>query len=122
MPEALHFIRSDAEYEAAITEYEGYFDKEPEPGSPEGDRFEMLGLLLAKYEADTAPIAADPVETVMLVMEQRGYNRSALVEVLGSRSRVSEFLNRKRDLTLPQIRRLHAQWRIPAEALIGAPA
>ncbi len=120
MNEDLHLIRSEADYEAALTEYEGYFDIEPERGTREADRFEMLGLLLAKFEQDSAPVTADPVATVRLVMEQRGYGRADLVNVLGSKSRASEFLNHKRDLTLAQIRRLHAEWRIPAEALLGA--
>jgi len=120
MAEELHLIRNEAEYEAAMIEYERYFDDEPARGTPEADRFELLGLLLAKYEEETAPMSAvDPVETVRLIMEQRGYTRSALIAIMGSRSRASEFLNRKRDLTLQQIRRLHVQWRIPADALIG---
>ncbi|MHB8286527.1 MAG: helix-turn-helix domain-containing protein [Caulobacteraceae bacterium] len=115
----VRMIRSEADYDAAIREYEGYFDHPPAPGTREADRFEVLGLLLAKYEEDTAPVSGDPVETVRLVMEGRGYDRAALTAILGSRSRTSDFLNRKRELTLNQVRRLHAAWRIPVAALIG---
>jgi HTH-type transcriptional regulator / antitoxin HigA len=119
MDKELHILRTDADYETALAEYETYFDAEPEPGTREAERFELLGLLLAKYEEETAPVSPDPVDTVELVMESRGYDRKALIEVLGSAARASDFLNRRRDLTLDQIRRLHAAWRIPAEALIG---
>jgi antitoxin component HigA of HigAB toxin-antitoxin module len=115
----LHLIRTEADYQAALAEYEGYFDNEPAVGTPEADRFELLGLLLAKYEADATPVGGDAVDTVRLVMEQRGYDRSALIALIGSKSRASEFLNRRRDLTLPQIRRLHREWRIPTDALIA---
>src|SRR5665213_3612662 len=47
---ALRPLHSDADYETALAEYEGYFDKEPRPGTEAADRFEVLGLLLAKYE------------------------------------------------------------------------
>ncbi len=115
----LHMIRTEADYQAALAEYEGYFDNEPAPGSPKGDRFELLGLLLSKYEEETTPVGSDAVDTVSLVMEQRGHSRAELIEILGSRSRASEFLNRRRELTLSQIRRLHTYWRIPTDALIG---
>ena len=115
----LHIIRTEKDYTSALAEYETYFDDEPAIGSSEAERFELLGLLLAKFEEDTAPVSTDPVATIQLVMEQRGYDRSALNDIMGSKSRASEFLNRKRDLTLGQIRKLHAQWRIPTDALIG---
>ncbi len=115
----VRMIRNEADYETAMIEYEGYFDHPPAPGTREADRFEVLGLVLAKYEDDTAPMSGDPVETVRLVMEGRGYDRAALTKILGSRSRTSDFLNRKRELTLNQVRRLHAAWRIPVASLIG---
>ena len=60
----------------------------------------------------------DPIEAIKLRMQQRGLSRRDLEKVLGSKSRVSEVLNRKRSLTLEMIRRLHSLWGIPAESLI----
>ncbi|HXU99862.1 MAG TPA: transcriptional regulator [Caulobacteraceae bacterium] len=122
MDNEIHIIRNDAEYDGAMAEYEAYFDAEPARGTREAERFELLGLLLARYEEETAPVSPDPVETVRLVMEGRGYDRRALVDVLGSAARASDFLNRRRDLTLEQVRRLNSAWRIPADALIGRSA
>jgi HTH-type transcriptional regulator/antitoxin HigA len=51
-------------------------------------------------------------------MERRGLTRRDLEPYIGSRARVAEVLNRKRALTLPMIRRLHAGLGIPAEALL----
>ena len=113
-------IHCEADYEAALASYEGFFEDEPQPGSPEADRFELLGLVLAKYEEEHFPFAApDPVETIQLVMEGRGYTQADLAQVLGSEPRASEILSRKRGLSTEHIRRLHRQWRIPTDALIG---
>lgn len=113
-------IRNESDYEAALSAYEGFFDDEPEPGSPEGDRFELLGMVIANYEETNFPFAAaDPVATLKLVMEGRGYSKRDLAQVLGSAPRASEILNGRRRLSIDHIRRLWKDWRIPAEALIG---
>ncbi|WP_172448589.1 hypothetical protein [Caulobacter mirabilis] len=49
-------IRSAADFETALREYDSYFENEPEPGTEAAQRFEALGLLLAKYEGDHGPI------------------------------------------------------------------
>ena len=113
-------LRSQADYDAAITEFERYFDDEPVAGSADADRFELLGLVIAKYEDEHFPIGSpDPVEVIKLVMEGRGYTNKDLAAVLGSAPRASEILNRRRALNLDQIRRLSRQWKIPADTLIG---
>jgi HTH-type transcriptional regulator/antitoxin HigA len=53
-------------------------------------------------------------------MEHAGRTQSDLAALLGSRSRASEILSGKRDLTLDQIRKLHREWHIPVASLIGA--
>ena len=118
----IHILRDESDYQAAKAAYEAYFDDEPEPGSEAGDRFELLGLLLAKYEEDYFPMPADdPVEAIRFAMERQGLSQSDLSEVLGSRSRASEVLNRRRALSVAQIRKLSREWRIPVQALIGEP-
>ena len=52
-------------------------------------------------------------------MEQMGLKQADLVAILGTKSRVSEVLSRKRRLSLPMIRRLRAKLDIPADVLIG---
>jgi HTH-type transcriptional regulator / antitoxin HigA len=47
---------SAAEYEGALAEYESYFDNEPLPDSDAACRFQMLGILLAKYEEEHYPL------------------------------------------------------------------
>ncbi len=119
MAQTISIIRDEAGYAAAMAEFEACFDHEPAPGSEDGDRFELLGLLLAKYEEDHFPMPkASPVEAIRFAMDRQGLGQSDLAELLGSRSRASEILSGRRDLTLPQIRLLSRAWRIPAQALI----
>ncbi len=81
----------------------------------------MLATLVEAYERDYFPInTPDPVEAILFRMEQMGLDRKALEPFLGGRSRVSEVLNRKRSLSMSQIRKLHHGLDIPLENLIGA--
>src|SRR3989337_2168783 len=112
-------IRSEADYQAALKEIENLM--ESQPGTPEGDRMEVLVTLVEAYEAKHFPIPEpdDPVEVLEYYMESRGLNRSDLIAYLGSKERVSEVLNHKRRLSLQMIQRLHTGLGIPADLLVG---
>jgi len=115
-------IRTEVEYDAALREASTYFDKEPEPGTEDGDRFEVLVMLIEAYEAKHYLIAPpDPVEAIKFRMEQAGLTPKDLGPMIGRTNRVYEVLSRKRPLTLPMIRRLHVGLGIPAESLIAEP-
>jgi len=120
MAQILNIIRDEGEYAAALAQFESYFDNEPEAGSVDGGMFELLGFLLAKYEEEHFPIPkTGPVEAIRFAMDRKGLAQSDLADLLGSRSRASEILKGRRDLTLPQIRLLSKAWGIPAQALIA---
>ena len=110
-------IRTQADYEAALAEVERLWGAKP--GTPEGDRFEVLFTLVEVYEEQHYPILPpDPIEAIKYYMESRGLDRRDLEPYIGPSGRVSEVLSRKRPLTLLMIRRLHAGLGIPAEILI----
>jgi HTH-type transcriptional regulator/antitoxin HigA len=112
-------IHTEADYQATLREVSAYFDNEPDPGTSDGDRFEVLLTLVEAYEARNFPIdLPDPVEAIKFRMEQLGLTAKDLEPMIGRRNRVYEVLNRTRPLTLPMIRRLHEQLGIPAESLI----
>ena len=112
-------LRSEKDYDAALAEIEPYFEHEPEPGTPEADRFDLLALVIGAYEAEHWSIAApDAPDALRERMEVRGLTQQDLAGVIGSKSRASEVMNRRRHLTLEQAWRLHREWNIPAEALI----
>jgi HTH-type transcriptional regulator/antitoxin HigA len=110
-------VRSEADYESALAEIDRLMDARP--GTPEGDRLDVLTTLVEAYEARHHPInLPDPIAALEYVMEQRGITRDDLVPLLGSRARVSEILLRKRRLTMEMAWRLHRDLGIPAEAVI----
>ena len=120
-------LRTEADYDAALAEIERYFDKEPKPGTPNADRFDLLALVIEDYERRHWPIEPpDPVDAIRYRMEIGGYTQADLGRLLGSRQRASEVLSRKRRLTMQMAWKLHRDWDIPAEALIrprqGRPA
>jgi HTH-type transcriptional regulator/antitoxin HigA len=66
------------------------------------------------------PIALpDPIDAIMFRMEQMDMTKADMVKYLGSQSRVSEILNRKRSLTLKMVRSLYKGLKIPAEILLA---
>lgn len=110
-------IKTEKEYETALKDIEELFDVEP--GTPDGDRLEILVSLVEAYEDKHYPIPLpDPIEAINYYMEARGLTRADLEQYIGSRARVSEILNRKRPLTLSMIQRLHEGLGIPAEVLV----
>jgi HTH-type transcriptional regulator/antitoxin HigA len=99
-----------------------YFDNEPTPDTPDGDRFEILLTLVEAYESRRYPIdLPDPVEAIKFRMDQVGLIPKDLVPVIGRLNRVYEILNHKRPLTLNMIWKLHEKLGIPAECLIQPP-
>jgi HTH-type transcriptional regulator / antitoxin HigA len=115
-------IRTEDDYRATMREISAFFDHEPEPTTPEGDRFEILVTLAEAYEAKHFPMdLPDPVEAIKFRMEQAGLTPKDLEPMIGRSNRVYEILNRKRPLTLNMIRKLHAGLGIPAESLIRSP-
>jgi HTH-type transcriptional regulator/antitoxin HigA len=114
-------IRTEADYDAALAAIEPFFENEPEPGTREADRFDILAALIAAYENEHWRIEApSPVDAIREVMAIRGYSQKDLSVLLGSPSRASELLNGKRPLNMEQAQKLYREWKVPAECLIAA--
>jgi HTH-type transcriptional regulator/antitoxin HigA len=110
-------VKNDRDYQQALAQVDKLMDAEP--NTPRGDRLDILATLVAAWEERHHPIEPPyAVEAIRFAMEQRGLTRRDLEPYIGSRARVTEVLNRKRPLTMPMIRRLHAGLGIPAEALL----
>ena len=111
-------IKTQREYRAALRRAEELMDARP--GTPQGDELELLAALIEIYEEQHAPIPPpDPIEAIRFRMEQENLRPQDMIPLLGSRSRVSEVLNRRRPLTLTMIRQLHYGLGIPADVLLG---
>ncbi len=112
-------IHNEADYKAALKAVVPYFENEPEPGSAEGDFFEIMLALIDAYEAKAFPVdLPDPIEAINFRMEQLGMVPRDLQPMIGQINRVYEVLNGKRSLTIGMIRKLNSSLGIPAECLI----
>jgi HTH-type transcriptional regulator / antitoxin HigA len=110
-------IRTEADYEAALEEVAALWGAAGD--TPKGDRLDVLATLIDVYEAKHhAMDPPDPVEAIKFRMEQQGMTRKDLEDIIGTRTRIAEVLNRKRSLSIGMIRRLHDQLGISAEILI----
>ena len=115
-----HLLRNVAEYDAAIREIEDLLDEDPGPGSEACDRLEFLSVLVEVYEDRHEPEGVVTAqEAVEFMLEQKGMTRSELIGLMGGKSRVSEFMAGKRDLSKSQVEALHRHLGIPAEVLLG---
>ena len=96
-------IKTEAEYSAAVARIEKLMAAKL--NTPQGDELELLSLLVHDYEEKAFPMdKPDPVAAIRFRMEQQGLKPTDLVPLLGSRSRVSEVLSGRRNLTLKMIR------------------
>jgi HTH-type transcriptional regulator/antitoxin HigA len=112
-------INSELDYKAALSEIEKLIDLPARAGTPEGDRLNLLTLLVQDYEQKhVEPRTPDPIEAIKFRMEQMNLTPRDLVPLFGSRSRVSEVLSGKRPLSLSMMRALHKGLGIPAKALL----
>jgi HTH-type transcriptional regulator/antitoxin HigA len=117
MSDEVRPIRSEGDYQAALAELGRLWGAKG--GTAEGDRLDVLATLIDAYESEHEPIdPPDPIEAIKFRMEQQGLTRRDLEPIIGSRARVAEVLNRKRDLSIAMIRRLHERLGISAEVLI----
>jgi HTH-type transcriptional regulator/antitoxin HigA len=111
-------IKTEQEYDAALERMELLFDLQP--GDDRFDEAELLITLIDLYERQYHAIEApDPIDAIEFRMEQMGYKRVDMIPFLGTKSRVSEILNRQRKLTVEMMRKLHKEFGIPAESLLA---
>jgi HTH-type transcriptional regulator/antitoxin HigA len=112
-------IRTEKDYEEALKLVEKLMSYDPDPDSEEGEQLSLLSTLVQDYETKVLPESLpDPIDAIKFRMEQAGLKSVDLVPYLGSRSRVSEILSGKRQLTLDMVRALEAGLGIPAKVLI----
>ena len=112
-------VNSEIDYKAALAEIEKLIDGGARARTSDGDQLNLLTLLVQDYErklVESQP--PDPVEAIKFRMEQMDLTPRDLVPLIGSRSKVSEVLSRKRPLTLSMVRALHKGLGIPAKSLL----
>lgn len=115
-------IKTKTDYKRALFEAERLVDLDPAPGTKDGDKLELLALLILHYEDKHFPMdTPDPIDAIRFRMEQEGLLQKDLIPYIGSKSKVSEVLSKKRPLSLAMIRKLNKALNIPAEVLLQEP-
>jgi HTH-type transcriptional regulator/antitoxin HigA len=113
-------IRTDEDQRAALAEIEANWGALE--GSEAGDKLDVLVALVESYEARRWPIDEhenfDPIDALHHAIDELGHTQAELAELLGSRSRASEILARRRALTVEMIHKISEAWKIPAGLLV----
>jgi HTH-type transcriptional regulator/antitoxin HigA len=111
-------IRNDEDHEAALREIERLWNAAE--GTEDADKLDILATLVEKYEESRWPIVdnSDPIDLLNYAIDELGHTQAELAELLGSRSRASEILNRRRPLTVEMIHKISQAWKLPADLLV----
>lgn len=120
MKQQVKVIKTQRDYDAAVLRLSALMDEEIAPGSSKEAELELLALVIESYErSKVEPVVSDPIEAILFRMDQLGLRKVDLVPYMGSQSKVSEVLARKRPLNLAMIRKLHQELGIPADVLLA---
>jgi HTH-type transcriptional regulator / antitoxin HigA len=113
-------IRTDEEYEFALTKLHRFIRQGYVEGTAEADEADVLSILIHSYEEEHYPIPPPhPVEAIKFRLEQMGKNEEELSKILGHQNNILDILSGKKKLSLAMIRKLHNVLKIPAETLIA---
>ena len=116
---APHVIHNDAELKA-YTDALFQLTALKSPSRSELEAIELLTLLVERYEQEHYPIpAADPASVVRFLIEKQNLAQRDLIPQFGSESAVSMFLAGHRNLTIEQVRKLSARFKLPADVFIS---
>ncbi len=119
METKIKVIKTEEDYNKTLKLIEELMNGDPEEDSEEGEKLDLLATLVQDYESKLLPESLpDPVDAILFRMEQQNLKPSDLEPYIGSRSKVSEILSRKRTLTLSMMRALEAGLGIPAKVLL----
>jgi HTH-type transcriptional regulator/antitoxin HigA len=114
-------IKTPQQHEEALERIDELMSRSLPLTPQEQDELEGLALFVEKYEESTQRIPhPDPVAAIQFRMDQMGYKQKDLALLVGAASRASEIMKRRRSLTVEMIRRLHEEWGIPVQSLLGS--
>ena len=86
-------LHNEEDYRAALAEVSALVDIDPEANTPDGDRLELLRVLVGRYEDEHFPLERpDPIEAIKFRMEQEQLSIADMQEYIGGANRVYEVL------------------------------
>lgn len=113
-------IKTQKDYEEALKAIKKMMREKLAQNSSRLEKLELLTTLVQDYESRVFPDSIpDHIDAILFRMEQMGLSQSDLVPFIGSKSKVSEILARKRPLSLNMIRSLNSGLGIPAQILLS---
>ena len=113
-------IKSLTEYNDVLNWLDEQFEAKVQINSAEGDKLQIALLLIKQYEDENYSIPSpDPIETIKLIMEERGLKNKDFVGKIGSKGYISALLNKKKPLTIDLARFFHRELGIPASILLS---
>jgi len=116
--ETVRPIKTQDQYNQIMERIEALLDSTP--NTPEFELLEVLSILADDYENKVCSMPVlDPIEAIKYEMEERGLLQKDLIPYIGSKSKVSEVLNRKTDLTVKMMKALYHEFGIPAHVLLA---
>jgi HTH-type transcriptional regulator/antitoxin HigA len=112
-------LKNERDYDTALKRADQIFDAKP--NSAEGEELALLLLVIKDYEDRHHPIAMpDTIEVIKMYMHEYGLKNKDMEGIMGSKSYVSQILNKHKPLTVEMMRNLHKQFGIPASILLAA--
>ena len=116
----LKIIKSETVYQQYLDWVDEMFDQNVSPDSAEGEKLQVVLLLIKQYEDQHYPVSKpDPIDAIRNKMNDLGLKNKDLVGKIGSKGYVSAILNKRKPLTLELARLFHHELGIPAEILLS---
>jgi HTH-type transcriptional regulator/antitoxin HigA len=116
----LRIIKTLQQYEQYLAWVDTMFDKKIKADTPEGEKLQVVLLLIKQYEDIHYPIPLpNPIDAIRMKMEENGLKNKDLVGRIGSKGYVSALLNKRKPLTLELVKFFHREFNIPAEILLS---
>lgn len=116
----LKIISSKKEYQIYLDWADDMFDKKVSPDSPEGEKLQIVLLLIKQYEDQHYPVPKpDPIDAIRGKMDDLGLKNKYFVGKVGSKGYVSAILNKRKPMTLEIARLFHNELGIPADVLLS---
>ena len=116
----LKIIKTKKQYQEYLDWVDKQFDNNFKPGSTQGEKIQVVLLLIKQYEDMHYPVPLpDPIEVIKLKMQDLGLKNKDLVGKVGSKGYVSALLNKRKPLTLELAKLFRRELNIPAEVLLA---
>jgi len=116
----LRIIASKKEYQLFLDWADAMFDKKVSPDSSEGEKLQIVLLLIKQYEDQHYPVPKpDPIDAIRGKMDDLGLKNKYFVGKVGSKGYVSAILNKRKPMTLEIARLFHNELGIPGDILLS---